>query len=190
MYKRIILLLAIFGVLATIWGICLAYSSIEKRDLVYAVNPIPSIVVSGQTCHVHGIAVSYGGEELGCVDITIAQIAILNKGKKSIEQADFLQDGVYIQTFPASKVLDAQVVKVSRKQTEFKVIAPSDSWEDGRVPLNWRILEENDGAVIQLIYLGSPEVELSLIANIEEISKVRRSDWKTWTSNTTEWPEF
>jgi hypothetical protein len=180
-------IITILGFVFGIIGIRLSCASQEKRDLAYAVNPIHPIVVSSQQCG--DIEVSYRGEKLGCVDISVAQVVVLNTGNQSIEQTDFLKNGVYIQATPNVKVLDASVIKVSRNRVEFDLVYPQDLWESGHVPINWRILEPNDGAMIQLIYLGLPDVEFDVIGEIKEISTIRQIDWKSVIPNITQWPE-
>lgn len=71
------------------------------------------------------------------------------------------------------KILAAAVRKVTRDITDF-TIDPSRA-DQGELGLKWRILEKNDGAVIQLIYAGPTDAPIRIEGVIEgqrELAKV------------------
>jgi hypothetical protein len=59
---------------------------------------------------------------------------------------------------------------VSRALIEFHV--EQQFLSKGIVPLSWKILERNDGAVVQLIYVGPPRVKLKLTGTVEGRSPI------------------
>lgn len=148
------------------------YSTAQtERELVYAVNPIyTKVVTAGQTTT---LEILHNGVQLGDVDITAVQIAIWNSGKESIRQENVLED-VVIHTDPPVPILEASIRKLSREVTEFTVLSSPELLAAGVVPVSWRILENNDGASIQLIYIGSEEIDVSVQGVIEGIHEVKR----------------
>ncbi|KNY24858.1 hypothetical protein [Pseudobacteroides cellulosolvens] len=151
--------------ICTILGFILAfyfyYSSISNRELSYAVYPLKvSALKSGQ---VSDLRVSYKGKNIDG-DISIAQIEIWNKGKLSIRPGDILEN-LKISTVPTVPILEASIRKKSRDIIDLKL---DDRYYDkGYVPFNFKIMEKNDGAVIQLIYVGKDDVEFKVQGIIE-----------------------
>ncbi len=172
-HPYVTLVLLILAVAAIVVSLILFFASQSHRALVYAVNPIQTRVVTrGQAT---GIDISFDGRKLGDVDITAVQVAVWNSGDQSIRVDNVLKQ-VVVRTDPAVPILEASVVKYYRDQdvTGFSIVTSPELLDTGRVPLNWKILERNDGAVIQLIYLGSPEVEIKAEGLIEGFGSIKR----------------
>jgi 4-amino-4-deoxy-L-arabinose transferase-like glycosyltransferase len=148
----------------------LYFSSRAERELVYAVNPVrTTVVTAGQASE---LAVFHEGEPLGNVDVTAAQVAIWNAGKQSIREENILED-VVICTDPPVLILEASIRQCSREVTEFTLIETPELLASGRVPVSWNILEKNDGASVQLIYVGAQEVDFHVEGVIEGLRGIR-----------------
>lgn len=89
--------------------------------------------------------------------VTAAQVSIWNGGGEAIRQQAIL-DSVRIRTKPSVPILGASIQKVSRDAIEFSLA--TNHLDAGVVPVSWKILEKGDGAVVQLIYLGTPSVKI------------------------------
>jgi len=138
----------------------------KKRELIYYINPVRSIVL--QHGRASNLRVLHNNQEIKS-DVTAVQIAIWNAGNESIRKENILSE-VYIVTEPKVPILEATIRKQSRDIIEFLF---SDSlFPKGIVSLIWKILEKNDGAVIELIYAGSPEVNIFVRGIIEGQSKI------------------
>ena len=88
--------------------IVLFFVSQTSRELVYAVNPVRTEVVTmGQAT---GLQIIHNGVDLGDVDITAAKIAIWNSGKESIRKENILKD-IIIKTDPSVPILEVSIVK-------------------------------------------------------------------------------
>ena len=143
------------------------YSAAQaERQLVYSTNPIRThVVTAGRTT---GLQISFNGESLSSANVTSVEIAIWNKGKASIREENILGDGnVTIVSDPPSRILEASVMKCPQPVTQFRVGNSSESLSAGEVPISWSILEQNDGADVQLIYIGSDDVKFSVTGQIE-----------------------
>ncbi len=168
------LILAIIGIVVPtmLWAI-----SREHRELVYAVNPIRTTIVSAEQCSPE-LRVSYRGEDLGCVNITSAQVAIWNNGNLPIKLEHIRNERktVVILTEPSVKILDASVRGKNGKETGFAIIHDNESWESGRIEVSWQILEKNEGDSIQIIYQDTPTVNIYVDGKIEGFGMVKRID--------------
>jgi hypothetical protein len=128
-----------------------------------------TVVTAGQASE---LAVLYKGEPLGNVDVTTAQVAIWNAGKQSIRGENILED-VVIFTDPPVPILEASIRQRSREVTGFTLADIPESLASGSVPVSWRILEEGDGASIQLIYVGAQAVDFRVEGVIEGLRGIK-----------------
>lgn len=145
-------------------------SSQAERELVYAVNPVrTAVVTAGQASE---LAVFHEGEPLGSVDVTAAQVAIWNAGGQSIREENVLEN-VVICTDPPVQILEASIRQCSREVTGFTLVETPELLASGRVPVSWYILEKNDGASVQLIYVGTQDVNFRVEGVIEGSPEIR-----------------
>ena len=161
---------------ATVVGIIvmfvLFFMAQTERDLVYAVNPVRTEVVSTEKGT--GLEILHEGVELGGVDITVVQIAIWNAGDGSIRKENVLRD-VIIVTDPPVRILEASVVKYYRAVdiTGISVLKSQELLNTGKVGVSWRILEKNDGVSIQVMYIGAPDVHFGVEGLIEGCGEIK-----------------
>jgi hypothetical protein len=152
---------SVAGILALLTGIYFFSLSQKYRGLAFYVQPVQGIVVRGAVYSgpkSRGLRVFYRNEEVA-TDVSTAQIAIWNQGTEAILPDDFLEP-VRIVTRPAAKIFEVHVSKVSRSVIKFT--ADVTHLEHGEVPVSWRILEQGDGALVQLVYGGPSNVDVSL----------------------------
>jgi len=164
------------GLLIGVVGVALAVffylSSQTERELVYAVNPVrTAVVTAGRATE---LAVLHRGQPLGDVDVTAAQVAIWNAGTQSIRQENVLQD-IVIFTVPSVPILEVSIRERSRDVTGFALVETPEWLAQGIVPVSWRILEGNDGASVQLIYQGRQEVQVCVRGVIEGTAGVKEA---------------
>ena len=154
-------------VLSLFLGIYFYIQSIKKRDLVYFVNPAQAVVVkTGEASNLH---VSYGDRELKS-DVTAAQVAIWNRGNESVRPENILEP-VTIHTSPSVQILEARIRKKSRDVVDDSL--DQTRLSEGIVGVKWKIFEQGDGVVIQLVYAGSPSTQIKVSGVIEGQSEIR-----------------
>ena len=158
-------LVGLTGTVISVVGVLLAvyfyFQSAKYRDFVYMVNPAKAVVVkSGQASR---LKVLVGSKELRG-DVTAAQFAFWNQGKESIRAADVLQP-VVIEADPPVAILEATVRKQSREI--ICIVIDERAAAEGKLLLSWNILEGGDGAVVQLVYAGGPDVRFAAHGVIE-----------------------
>lgn len=175
-YKICMGIFAVAGVIIGVLSLIIPIISQPRPDLVYAVSAPqtrivskivgPPAMASAQSL-LAGLDVTYDGEDLGNTDVTVVQVAIWNRGKEAITK-DMVLFGVSIST-PGTRILQASVQRYSRdpRITGFKIASTADSLQAGQLSVDWRILEKNDGGVIQLICAGAPQVDVNMQGAIE-----------------------
>jgi hypothetical protein len=140
--------------------------SLHKRDLRLYVSPVRTLIArSGRTSD---LRVLYKGQ-LVSTDVTALQVGLWNEGNESIKPEHVLEP-IILQTVPQVPILEAKLHYVSRNITN--VSLDTTHLADGTVGINWRILEHNDGAVIQLIIAGPFEEGIIAKGSLEGQSTI------------------
>jgi hypothetical protein len=157
--------IGLLGTVFTVLGVGLAiyfyFAGARTRKLTYFVSPVKTIVVKGGEAST--LRVLHGDQDIKG-DVTAAQVAIWNDGTESIRSENVLSS-VCIVLHPSVPVLEAKIRKVSRGVIGAAVDA--SRLPDGVIPVTWKILEHNDGAVIQLIFAGPTETEIAVEGTVE-----------------------
>jgi hypothetical protein len=97
------------------------------------------------------LSISHNGKKISG-NVAAAQMAIWNAGKRPIRENDILSP-IVISTGGGQPVLEARIRKTTRPIINFTL--DTTRADEGKLQINWRILEKDDGAVIQLIYVGT-----------------------------------
>lgn len=145
----------------------LSIAAEKRRDLVYYVGPIRAMIVkSGRAS---GLKIFHGDRAVK-TDIAVVQVAVWNRGRESIRPENVLEQ-IAVETDSHTPILEATVLGNSRNATGFTL--DTSQMGSGRLPVSWRILERNDGALLQLIYAGSFETPVIVAGTIEGQGSVR-----------------
>lgn len=158
-------IVGIIGSIASIIGFAISIyfyiATQEAPELTYFVHPVKAAVVrAGQASN---ITVQLEGKNL-VGDVTAAQIAIWNAGKKPIRAANILRPLV-IRTSGKAKILEARLKKTTREVVGLTL--DTSRLAAGEVEIKWDILEQNDGGVVQLIYCGDEKSRIEASAVVE-----------------------
>lgn len=140
----------------------------QSRGLTYYVHPVKAAVV--KAVQVSKLTALYDQKPVK-TDITVAQVAVWNQGKLPVKDADILKT-IVLFTADKSRILEATIRKVSRDVTKLRL--QTDEAQNGQVAITWKIMEQNDGGIIQLIYAGNPDVDLRLDGVIEGQKEIER----------------
>jgi hypothetical protein len=161
----------LIGTLASIVGVVLAVvfylAAIKTRELSLYVNPSKTTIVkSGQTSDLH---VLYKGKDVS-TDVTALQVELWNAGKESIRPEQVLLP-IILETSPKVPILEVRLRHVSRPVTQ--TVLDTTQIADGKVVVSWKILEHNDGAVIQFILAGPSETSIKASGALEGQPRVK-----------------
>jgi hypothetical protein len=135
-------------------------ASVAAPKLTYYVHPARATVVKAGTAS--AIAVTYNGKMVA-TDITAAQVAIWNAGKLPVRRSDILKP-LTIKTTPSVPILEAAVRKLSRDVTHLTLNSAAAA--QGEISIDFDIMEQDDGCVIQLLYAGLVDVPVEVIGSI------------------------
>ena len=157
-------LVGILGSVASIVAIPLAiFFYLESREipiLIYSIHPVrTSVVRAGEASN---LSISHNGKKISG-NVSAAQMAIWNAGKKPIRENDILSP-IVISTGGGQPFLEVRIRKTSRPTINFTL--DTTRADEGKLRVDWRILEKDDGAVIQLIYVGDQNVPLQVSGSI------------------------
>jgi hypothetical protein len=156
--------IGILGSIASVIGLGLAVyfyrASIRDPELTVYVHPVRSSVV--EVGEASGLSVTFNGKEIS-TDVTAVQVAFWNDGRQAIRTEDVLSE-LTIATANAAPILEARLRKVTRKLAGIELDISRK--EEGAIIVKWKILEHNDGGIIQIIFAGSTSVEISANAAI------------------------
>jgi hypothetical protein len=137
----------------------LSYFASASRTRIVQANMASDLSVTFKGSHIDG-------------DLTAIQIAIWNGGKASIKPTTILQP-IAIQIGNGEiPVLEAKVLRTTRAITNVR-LDESDGRE-GRTAIDWQILEQGDGAVIQLIYAGAADAPIAISGAVEGQKTIRQ----------------
>lgn len=164
-------LVGMIGALASVIGIPLAiyfyYQSSTQPELVCYVNPARAQVVKQGAAS--RLTVSFDGQPIS-TDVTAAQIAVWNRGRKAVRPETIL-DPFVIRTEPSVPILEATIRKTTRDVIALKI--DRTRLAKGEVPLSWAILEQDDAGVIQLVYAAGTDTKIQCQGVIEGQRAIR-----------------
>jgi len=150
----------------------------EKRDLTYCINPVKTRIV--QSGKYKALEVLFDKEKIDS-DVTAMQIAVWNKGRLPILNTEILET-YELELKPPTRILDVEITKQSRNLIDIEL--SKESLGNGRIPINWKILEHNDGCVIQIIYSGNIDTDIEMHGScigqttIHRMNKPKRNEPK------------
>jgi len=157
----------IAGSLASIISLVLAvffyFQSQHYRELTFTMlSPPTTIVQAGQAS---SLRVEFRGREIKS-DVVAVQMLLWNRGRSSIRPEHVLTPVEITVASPAS-ILEAKIVKQSREIVGASLSQDRSLLEKGRLPFSFKILERDDGAIVQVIFEGPREAKLNVTGTVE-----------------------
>jgi hypothetical protein len=131
-----------------------------RPDLTYYIHPARTVVVKAGEAS--DLTITHRGTVLSG-NVSAANIAIWNAGREAIKSEDVLSP-ITISTGPKHPILEAKVRKVSRSLIGASLDVKE--FPAGRSTLTWRILEQNDGMSLQVIYSGDADVPIVVAGSV------------------------
>ena len=160
--------LGIVGTVGTLIGIVLSIylyrASQIKPILTFGVLPLKTELQRPDYDKELGFV--YQGKLVDSASITAVQVAIWNTGTKSIRETDILEPFHLVMPDGAA-ILSVRVKKMSRPICGFEFVNNQTDYVSGKCLLKWRILEPDDGVVLQVIYAGSARHDPTLEGVVE-----------------------
>lgn len=151
-------------------AIYLYFLAVQERVPTYYVSPERTRIIDTTVPAPNELQVLFKGKDLR-TDVSALIVYVWNDGKLPIKAEDVLEP-LAIELDSACEILDARLLKVSRPVTKF---AKGDLSLTSKnvLPISFEILEQSDGAAIQIIYTGNPDAAAKMIGVVVGASQVR-----------------
>lgn len=152
------------GIGGLAFGIWSHFACQQKPLLTYGVSSVHGQIV--RSGNLGDLKILYKEVEVQG-DISIVYVVFQNLGTAAIERNDILTP-IYVKLAGNAQILEAIIQK--NEKTRFDVTKPSldqSEVDSGQLGVGWRILEKNDGFVVQITYAGSFSTGLQVTGNIK-----------------------
>jgi hypothetical protein len=136
------------------------FASIRRPDVTYYLHPIRTVVVARNSAS--KLEVRYNGNEIAG-DVCALQFAIWNSGKEPVRGSDILE-AVTLKPHANARILEYTVTRESRSVSKFR--ARTARADPTALDFGWDILENGDGAVVQILYEGSSNARFSVTGSV------------------------
>lgn len=169
------------AIASLVFGILGVWIGCKNRDFVYVVHSPRTIVF--QKSVGGDFEVSFKGEPV-TFDVMAVSITLWNDGREAIRRNHVVGKPPTIQLTPPVPIYSMKVVSQSRPDI-VKFELDGTKAESGTVGIKWDILDQDDGANIQLIY-GVPtdaKVDVKVHADFEGKTSAREGSFRNLLSN-------
>jgi hypothetical protein len=140
------------GIIGIILAIYFYFAGDKAPKLMFLIHPIRTPIV--QIGRLSNLSVSLRGKPING-DLTAAQFIVWNAGKAPVRHDDILKP-LILATTSNCPIYEATIRNISRDVTGFQLI--TNDIASGRLGFDWKILEHNDGASIQVLYGGDQKL--------------------------------
>lgn len=140
------------GVIGILLAVYFYFAGNKEPKLMFLVHPVRTPIV--QAGRLSDLSVSLRGKPI-IGDLTAAQFIVWNAGKAPVRHDDILKP-LILATASNCPIYEATIRKVSRDVTGFQLI--TNDVAAGRIGFDWKILEHNDGASVQILYGGDQKL--------------------------------
>jgi len=147
-------------ILALLLSIYFYFVPQRHRELSFEVHPSKTVIVkAGQLSR---LTTSLDGKAV-TTDLTATQVAFWNEGNEPIKSEHILSP---LMVHVEAPILDVVVIKQSRTIVHLDIDKTQAA--KGDLSIRWNILEQGDGAALQLIFGGGVATAVTASATIEE----------------------
>lgn len=146
-----------WGFLVGLVGLGFAgYTYLESKVeplLVARLNAVRTIVVSPEG--VENLQVLADGRQIKG-PITAVQVAVWNAGRRPIKGTEDVLEPIGLEMEGKAPIISARILRLSREVTRFEMDQSGKA--EGLLGLRFRILEQGDGALLQITYMGNDKL--------------------------------
>lgn len=138
----------------------------KSRDFAATVSPAVGEIVKAGV--VSDIAVTYRGTPI-TGSLRAYQVAIWNAGREAIRRDDILKP-FRITWQPDAVVLDAKILRKTREEAGLQIARVTST--DHFLDIDLKIMERNDGALLQFLVSGDSKFDVSIEGTIVDQGKL------------------
>jgi hypothetical protein len=172
--------LGVFGSISSIIGIALAIHFFnltkEIREPFFFDYPVKTKLIESKFLNDAPFKIfRLNGEEIKR-DVSSSTFYFWNQGKKPIRTEDIL-DSLIVSLYDSSEILKFEVLGQSREVCKFNLVQINKH----QLKLDFNIVEQFDGCVAQIIYIGDANQKLQIKGNIEGVKVFNSTTHKNET---------
>ena len=135
------------------------YRRTEKRRVpTFMVNPSRRSLVQPELAKFDKFSLIYDGTEVGKRGITAIQVYFWNSGSLEILSSQVLKP--YSISISDGRILSWSIIKTNRGVIQPQLVRADENFNSLR--LSFTVLEPGDGAVIEIVYDGSPAAKVEI----------------------------
>lgn len=164
--RWLLLVLAVSSLISTPLAFYFYFKQAPSRQFYVREPAVRSVFVSRDTPS--ALEVRAHGEAIGQKDVFAVQLAFWNGGNQSIHPENVLEPIVFT-TGPGTQIIEAKVLRQVRQISKVMV----KRIDDQHAAVTWNILEDGDGAVVQLLLAGDQRAAVGLSGIIETSGPTR-----------------
>jgi hypothetical protein len=157
------------GLLGIVLAIFFYVHGKVDRSVAYHVEPARNIIINRELSIGEKISVLYKDQKLNGASVIAVQCQVWNAGNSSLWPTNILAP-LRLKLGPGAELLDISVIRQTRPSVEHMVaqIEPlAENQKPSGALLAFNILEPEDGALVQLVYVGKPDVPISIEGTVE-----------------------
>ena len=148
------------GIIGLVLAVFFYLHSRREREPYFYIQPTRTSIVDRGLAVGERLKILYDNQPLKATNVTAMQMQFWNAGREPIRRSDVLLP--IRMTFPkGGEILDLTVVKQSRPDiVQFKATTDKGQEElrSNTATFDFSILEQDDGATLQVVYAGGPEL--------------------------------
>jgi hypothetical protein len=178
--------IGLLGTIASVIGILFTIVQFvldeNDREIVYTVAAPTTIVRSGR---LSDLRLNFHGSEITS-DVSSVQVAIWNTGRASVKRENVLSDQHRLTiSFDSPTVVLDVFAKPTRDIVELEVDKTNTA--RGQIFCSWNILEQEDGLLLEILYVGSPSIKVPDSIRVAGVIEGKRRIKRTPSRDMTAW---
>lgn len=172
--------IGIIGIILTIVLSFLIFSLQKKdREPIFFVEENPKVIINKNNITDFPLIIKAADGKVINDNLNMTNIGFGNKGKESIRRENILKDIIF-KINSDVEIIDFRIIRESRDIVNSSIVKLLT--EENAYKLDFDILDYKDGVEIQIIYIGNPELEITVDGVIEGLrGKIEKKFVKRYT---------
>lgn len=155
--------IAVSGIIIAILGIFIGHHISQKKPYLTMYEIQRKTIIASSLEETSDIQLFFKNKKIKS-DVVASQVVIWNAGDAYIS-ANSILDNIELNIEPKSvDIYEARVIDTTRNVINFDL--GKINTENNSIPISWKILEKNDGAIIQIIHSNMDDINFSISGSI------------------------
>lgn len=156
---------------SVIFGYYFYRKSIRIKEPVYSIKS--NNLISGSVSTLENLNISY--KDYKVENLTVSKILLYNRGAETITDQDIDTSDRLMIASETCDILDASILQVNKPSNNFRITLDKPTQH---VYIDFKYLDQNQGAIIQVIHTGLSSDNLYIYGDIMGVEKLSKVDPK------------